>query len=112
MDPVVLIDTIVTQPGEENTIKLYEVPRGYKLKISRVAVYFPRGSGGKVKVAIMRGNIKAYPDNGYFSGDGYPVESFIEKEFIDPDEINLYYKNEDDIEQLFTYVIEGYVEKR
>jgi len=111
MDALIIVNTVVASPGEENTIKLYSVPKGYVLRVERVAVSFPRGSGGKVKVQVRAGNLSAYPDIGYFSGDGYTVEVKKDKEFSEDTTLALYYKNEDDIEQLFTYVIEGTVVK-
>jgi hypothetical protein len=67
-------------------------------QITRLGILFPAGCAGLVDARIIRGLAVIWPtnDNGFFRGDGFPIEWNEEYDLPEPTDLILDVRNRDD----------------
>jgi len=81
------------EPRGEGDFVLYEVEPARRFILRRIAIHFPRNTGGELICHFKRGIEKIFPRYGELAGDGTTFRDEMNLELISGEQIKLHYYN-------------------
>lgn len=76
---------------ETGFIDIYTVEAGKTLRVTKIRVQFPSGTGGELEVALYYGDLKVAPETASYKGDDARFEDDIDVAYFSGDPVRLWY---------------------
>jgi len=84
---------LTVDPGAEDTILLYEVEPGRRLKITSLRISFPSGTFYELEIEFLRGELKIAPYKRTYRGDNEVIEDEYIHDLFSSERLRMHYKN-------------------